>query len=55
VLAALNMLDMAVNSDLRIRVDIDEVTSRGFRWHLDTWDDSTLYSAAASWIAIGFS
>ncbi|KAL1297039.1 hypothetical protein AAFC00_004630 [Neodothiora populina] len=54
VLVALNMLDMAGNSDLRIRVDTEKVTDRGFTWHLDTWDDSTLYSAGASWIALGF-
>lgn len=54
VLVALNMLDMAGNSDLRVKVDVDEITGEGFRWHLDTWDDSTLYSAGASWIALGF-
>lgn len=54
VLVALNALDMAGNSDLRISVDADDVTEEGFRWHLDTWDDSTLYSAGASWIALGF-
>lgn len=54
VLAGLNTLDMAGNADLRIGVDIDEVTNHGFRWHLDTAGDSTLYSAGASWIALGF-
>ncbi|GAB7351176.1 hypothetical protein MBLNU459_g1625t1 [Dothideomycetes sp. NU459] len=54
VLVALNMLDMAGNSDLRLKVDADEIDEEGFRWHLDTWDDSTLYSAGASWIALGF-
>ncbi|TKA68258.1 hypothetical protein B0A49_08020 [Cryomyces minteri] len=54
VLVALNSLDMAGNSDLRIKASVDEVTSEGFRWHLDTWDDSTLYAAEASWIALGF-
>ena len=53
VLVALNMLDMGGNSDLRIRVHADEVTEQGFQWHLDTWDDSTLYAAGASWIALG--
>ncbi|KAJ9624976.1 hypothetical protein H2203_004927 [Taxawa tesnikishii (nom. ined.)] len=54
VLVALNMLDMAGNSDLRVKVDADEVTEEGFRWHLDTWEDSTLYAAGASWVALGF-
>ncbi|KAF1344042.1 hypothetical protein BDV97DRAFT_402995 [Delphinella strobiligena] len=54
VLVALNLLDMAGNSDLRIKVDADEVDEQGFRWHLDTWDDSTLYSAGATFIALAF-
>jgi len=54
VLVALNMLDMAGNADLRVAADVDEVTKDGFRWHLDTWDDSTMYAAGASWIALGF-
>lgn len=37
VLVALNFLDMAGNSDLRIKVDANEVDEQGFRWHLDTW------------------
>lgn len=52
VFAALNMLDMAGNADLRIRVGIEDVGGDGARWRLDTWDDSTLYAAAASWIAL---
>lgn len=48
------MLDMAGNADLRVKVDVDEVSKDGFRWHLDTWGDSTLYAAGASWIALGF-
>jgi len=54
VLVALNMLDMAGNADLRISANVDNVTKDGFRWHLDTWEDSTLYAAGASWIALGF-
>ncbi|KAF2234346.1 hypothetical protein EV356DRAFT_446734 [Viridothelium virens] len=54
VLIALKMLDMAGNADLRIKAYATEITREGFRWHLDTWDDSTLYAAEASWIALGF-
>ncbi|KAI9698893.1 MAG: hypothetical protein M1820_007314 [Bogoriella megaspora] len=54
VLIALKMLDMAGNADLRIKTHATDVTREGFRWHLDTWDDSTLYAAEASWIALGF-
>lgn len=54
VLAALDMIDAAGNADLRIKVSISEVDRTGFRWTLETWDDSTLYAAGASWIALGF-
>ena len=54
VLIALKMLDMAGNADLRIKTYATDVTKEGFRWHLDTWDDSTLYAAEASWVALGF-
>jgi len=54
VLVALTMLDMAGNADLRLKVGVDHVTKDGFRWDLSTWDDSTLYAASASWIALGF-
>jgi len=53
VLAALNMLDAAGNADLRDSVNISEVDREGFRWTLETWGDSTLYAAGASWIALG--
>lgn len=54
VLAALNMIDAAGNADLRVKLSITEVDHVGFRWTLETWNDSTLYSAGASWIALGF-
>jgi H-type lectin domain len=39
MLVALNMVDMAGNADLRVKVDIpeEEVDADGFTWHLDTW------------------
>ncbi|KAK4552473.1 hypothetical protein LTR86_010316 [Recurvomyces mirabilis] len=54
VLAALNAVDVAGNADLRVRVRVEEVSKEGFRWYLQTWGDSTVYSAGASWIALGF-
>lgn len=54
VLVALNMFDMAGNADLRVRVDAVDIDEGGFTWRLDTWDDSTLYAAGGSWIALGF-
>ncbi|GAM90260.1 hypothetical protein ANO11243_083020 [Dothideomycetidae sp. 11243] len=53
VLAALDMLDAAGNADLRVKVTVQDVTTSGFMWSLDTWDDSTLYAAGAGWIALG--
>jgi hypothetical protein len=37
VLAALNMLDMKGDADLRISVRVEEVTRYGFSWRIDTW------------------
>ncbi|KAK5757623.1 hypothetical protein LTS12_012225 [Elasticomyces elasticus] len=56
VLSALSMVDAAGNADLRVKVSVSEVTREGFKWTLETWDDSTLYAAGASWsvIALGF-
>lgn len=54
VLSALSSIDAAGNADLRVKVTIGDVTREGFRWTLETWDDSTLYAASASWIALGF-
>ena len=47
VLVALNMIDMAGNSDLRVKVDVDkeEIDSDGFVWHLDTWVRQALRTA----------
>lgn len=54
VLAAVSMIDAAGNASLRVKLSITEVDLEGFRWTLETWDDSTLYAASASWIALGF-
>ncbi|KAH0153740.1 hypothetical protein KCU86_g21141, partial [Aureobasidium melanogenum] len=54
VLCALNFIDMAGNADLRVSVDVNDVDTQGFRWSLKTFEDSTLYAAGASWIALGF-
>jgi hypothetical protein len=45
---------MAGNADLRVAVDVKDVDTQGFRWSLKTFEDSTLYAAGASWIALGF-
>ncbi|KAF5855366.1 hypothetical protein ETB97_009355 [Aspergillus alliaceus] len=44
-------LDMDKNKDWRIAAHASNITTEGFDLHIDTWDDSKLYSGTASWIA----
>jgi hypothetical protein len=37
VLVALNMLDLAGDADLRIRVEVEDVDREGFTWRLESW------------------
>jgi H-type lectin domain len=37
VLVALNMLDMGGNNDLRIRTVVENVSTEGFSWSIETW------------------
>jgi hypothetical protein len=37
VLVALNMLDVAGDADLRIRVEVEDVDREGFTWRLESW------------------
>jgi hypothetical protein len=53
VALALNVMDIRGGTNLRIVASTSEITSSGLRWHLNTWGDTTLYSAAASYIAMG--
>jgi len=38
---------------VRVEIFADQITPEGFTMHFDTWEDSRLDNAAASWIAIG--
>lgn len=51
VFLALNSLEMDHTRNLRLKVTADNVTATGMTWHLDTWMDTTLGSAGASYIA----
>ncbi|KOC12867.1 hypothetical protein AFLA70_332g001031 [Aspergillus flavus AF70] len=51
VLLALDELDYAQAKDLRLRVSTSMVSKDGFTWHLQSWDDSIMYSAGASYLA----
>jgi len=51
VFVALNSIDIDKKANLRVRAYVDGVSQQGFTWHIDTWNDSVLYSAGASIIA----
>ncbi|KAK4146595.1 uncharacterized protein C8A04DRAFT_25511 [Dichotomopilus funicola] len=53
VFMALSELDMDSSRNLRVKVYADRVSSEGFTWHGDAWEDSLLYSVGADWIAFG--
>lgn len=51
VFLALNSLEIGRGRSLRLKVTADNVTAAGMTWHLDTWMDTILGSAGASYIA----
>jgi len=51
VFVALNSINIDKKANLRVRAYVDGVSQQGFTWHIDTWDDTVLYSAGASIIA----
>jgi hypothetical protein len=51
IFIALNYLDIDFRSNLRVNVYVDDVTTTGLVWHIDSWDYTVLYSAGASIIA----
>lgn len=51
VVSMLTSLDMQKNKVWRVRTYVTNVTARNFLIHIDTWDDTILHSAAATWIA----
>ncbi|KAH8978375.1 hypothetical protein EDB86DRAFT_942519 [Lactarius hatsudake] len=48
---ALNYLDIDHRANLRVNVYVDSVSTTGLIWHIDSWDNTTLYSAGATIIA----
>ncbi|RDB16910.1 hypothetical protein Hypma_002549 [Hypsizygus marmoreus] len=48
----LNMLDIACKADLRIKVGWSNVDETGLEWNIDSWSDTILYDAGASYIAL---
>lgn len=51
VVVWLSALDMLWNRNWRVRAYATHITTTGFTLHIDTWGDSVLYSAAASWVS----
>ncbi|KAK3944177.1 hypothetical protein QBC46DRAFT_375581 [Diplogelasinospora grovesii] len=51
VLLAFNSMDIDQGKNLRLRLSADSVSKDGFNWHADSWYDTILYSAGASYIA----
>lgn len=46
-----NFLDLKCDANLRLKATVDNVTTTGLTWHIDSWYDSTLYAAGISYIA----
>lgn len=52
VFVALNKFDLGRGHNFRLTAFVDHVTQQGLTWHLDSWDDTVLYSAGASILAV---
>lgn len=53
VMLAINTIDIDKSQDLRLAVKASSINAAGMTWHLDSWDDTILYNAGASYIAFG--
>ena len=51
VFIALNSFNIDCHYNLRINAYVDNVTTNGLAWHIDSWEDSVIYSAGATVIA----
>lgn len=51
VIMALDSLDYDHSRNLRVRLSMSSVNSTGMTWHLQSWWDSIMYSAGASFFA----
>lgn len=48
---AINSLEISHKHNMRLKVTVDNVGVDGMSWHLDTWMDTLLFSAGATYIA----
>lgn len=51
VIMAFDTLDYDHNRNLRLRLSTSSVTTTGITWHLQSWWDSVMYTAGASYFA----
>jgi hypothetical protein len=51
VFIALNYLDIDCNAGLRINAHVDNISTNRLTWHIDSWNDTVVYSAGATLIA----
>jgi len=54
VTVALTQLDCSKDHNLRVQAVADKITPKGFLLQIKWWSDTHIYSAAATWIALGF-
>ncbi|KIL65612.1 hypothetical protein M378DRAFT_178313 [Amanita muscaria Koide BX008] len=52
VFVAFNQFDIDCKAGFRLNAYVDNVSMKGLTWHIDTWHDTVLYSAAATIIAV---
>lgn len=51
VFVGLNSFDISTEANPRIRAYVDNVTTGGLTWHVDSWADTKLWSGGISYIA----
>ncbi|KAJ7257181.1 hypothetical protein B0H12DRAFT_1201965 [Mycena haematopus] len=51
VLVYLKEIDAGNGSSVRVKTYVTDIDAKGFTVHIDTWADTKLYSAIASWVA----
>lgn len=49
---AVNSLDIDCRHNLRLKVGASSVNASGMNWYIDSWFDTVVYSAGASYIAL---
>ena len=52
LLMGLNYLDIGNEANIRIKVYASDISSNGFRVHIDSWSDTTLHAGGASWFKL---